>query len=547
MRGRASDPELTKRRRPVSNTGLVFGCALLLFAATATGFEARVTDLSALRVLDGDLPYRDFWTMYAPGSFVTVALAFWIFGRELLVSNILGIVTSATAVMLYYRLASPVCGALPAKVLTGLVALAFFGTGYHDGFTSYPPAFALILAAAHMTAIGCRAPGWRWGVAPGLLFGGAGLFKHDIAGYAVIAAVVGVVVTRYRAQRTPVWMPALALGAAAATVVSAVAGVLVARGAGPDMWRDLVQFPLTEFPEVRPENFPLVPPFGPTLIDTAQGLVNWSTFNLPLLALIVGMPGLRRQWRAPDPQTRFVVAFAFQMFWLHWAAAHVQLNTNAISLTAWGAVVAGVGLHVSGGAPVRRRTIAALFACVLWAAAFVARPAYDRWQESEAYEWVGIPGLAGIRVPHSEALWMRALAAAAAQGEDPRAPLLFLSNRNDVNVYAESTPYWLTARRPATRHHELHPGITDTEYFQRQMIADLERGRPPLVVREHRFPDRVLDTIKADFARHVAVGATLIDRWVAERYETGERFGRYELMKRKSDSLPSSDTPTAPQ
>jgi hypothetical protein len=28
------------------------------------------------------------------------------------------------------------------------------------------------------------------------------------------------------------------------------------------------------------------------------------------------------------------------------------------------------------------------------------------------------------------------------------------------------------------------------------------------------------------------VGATLMDEWIAERYEPGRRFGRYELLRR---------------
>ena len=37
----------------------------------------------ACRVLAGDVPYRDFWTMYAPGQFYAVAGLFAAFGREL--------------------------------------------------------------------------------------------------------------------------------------------------------------------------------------------------------------------------------------------------------------------------------------------------------------------------------------------------------------------------------------------------------------------------------------------------------------------------------
>jgi hypothetical protein len=55
----------------------------------------------------------------------------------------------------------------------------------------------------------------------------------------------------------------------------------------------------------------------------------------------------------------------------------------------------------------------------------------------------------------------------------------------------------------------------------------------PVVVREHRFADAALDSVKARFRLHVPVGSTLLDEWIAQHYEPGPRFGRYELMVRR--------------
>ncbi|MEQ1858294.1 MAG: hypothetical protein ABL963_17715, partial [Longimicrobiales bacterium] len=70
---------------------MVVGCALVLFAPTVVQLNVRVTDLSAARVLQGDVLYRDMWTMYAPGSIYFMALAYAVFGRHMLVGNALGI------------------------------------------------------------------------------------------------------------------------------------------------------------------------------------------------------------------------------------------------------------------------------------------------------------------------------------------------------------------------------------------------------------------------------------------------------------------------
>jgi hypothetical protein len=80
--------------------------------------------------------------------------------------------------------------------------------------------------------------------------------------------------------------------------------------------------------------------------------------------------------------------------------------------------------------------------------------------------------------------------------------------------------------------------VTDVEWRQREMVAALEAGPLPVVVREHRFPDARLDLEKAAMQVRVPIGATTIDEWVAERYEPGPRFGSYEVMRALAGRTP---------
>ena len=58
-----------------------------------------------------------------------------------------------------------------------------------------------------------------------------------------------------------------------------------------------------------------------------------------------------------------------------------------------------------------------------------------------------------------------------------------------------------------------------------------QREAPPVVVREYRFSDETLDQVKAAYIVRVPVGATLMDEWIAQRYEPGRRYGSYELLR----------------
>ena len=519
---------------------LVFAGALLLFGPTVVNFVPRVTDVSALRVLDGQVPYRDFWTMYAPGSFVTLALAFKLFGRELIVSSVLGVVISAAAVTVYFGLVRVVAGPVAGALLAGLVALAFYGTGYHNGLTTYPPAILLIFTAVLVTSARAARDGTQWAILPGLLLGFAALYKHDIAGYAAIALCTTVVLIRARVNASPVLTPALLIGAAAAAVVAGAAVVLTALGAGADVWEDLVRFPLGDFKNVRGEYIPLFPRFRSSLVENAQELAQWGQGMLPVLAFAVGAIGLWRTWRDLSPAALFIVTFAMIGFWLHWWAAHVQMNTNAITLAAWGGLFGACGLsRLRLFRQSRLVGVVAALAVVGWSGVYVARRMYDSASRPKvARERIDLPGLAGLRVPADRADELRGLAAAIAEAAGPEAPLLLLSHRNDITIFAESVPFWLSTRRPATRYHEIHPGITDVEWRQREMVVALEAGPLPVVVREHRFPDGRLDQMKAAMSVHVPIGAMTIDNWVSGRYEPGPRFGRYEVMRAVAGRTP---------
>lgn len=505
--------------------------ALLLFLTTVTMFDARPTDISALRVLDGDVPYRDFWTMYAPGSYVTLAGAYAVLGRELVVSNLLGILVSAASVGVLHRIVAAGTGRALAFATCALAAMSFYAMGYHDGLGSYPPTVLLVLTTVLVVSRRCTREGVRWAVVPGLLLGTAALYKHDIAAYAAVAVGVGTLVARRADGRRPLFAPVLLMGAVAAAVPLLAGCLLVALGAGPDLREDLFRFPMEDFEHVRGEYFPLIPTKRGGLVKNAQELRHWGLCNIPTVALLVGAVLLVRHRRDLSRRTAFVATAATVAYCFHWVAAHVQINTNAISLTIWGSLVGVLGVSVSDAprvALVRRVVVPALLA---WGLLFLGEPVYMLATRPLPTEPVGVPGLRGIRVPPERAVEMRELAAAIADAAPPDAPLLFVSHRNDTVVYAQSVPFWLSRRRAVTLHHEVHPGVTDVERFQRRMLADIAAGPRPVVVREYRFSDATIERMKGVFGEHVPVGSTLLDDWIAATYEPGPRFGSYEVMR----------------
>lgn len=512
------------------STWLVAGGALLLFGPTVLALNVQTTDLSALRVLGGETLYRDMWTMYAPGSIYAMALAYGLFGSHMIVGNLLGILVSTGSVAALHRLGLRLGSSGSAAVVAAVFAFAFFGAGYQNSLASYPPAILLIFLGFDRLARHAER-GERGDLLwSGLCLGLAAVFKHDVAAYACLAAAMGLVVV-------PGGPRAGAVGSVLvlATVVLAVVAVplvaLIALGAGPGLLDNLVVFPSTYFRHVRPEAFPILPP----LDGGGQALWWWLNMNAPSWALILGLPGVALGWSEMPRSSRRVVVMSVSIFVLFWIAAHVQANTHRISMAGFGALVGVTGVlrfrfaRDPEGVWVKR----ALASCVtLWCLAMFAPTAAVAYTRGPGLEFVGLPRLGGMLTDPETARQLRELSEALETAGPPEAPTLQLGWRNDVLIYADATPYWLTDRRMITPFHELHPGVTDIERGQRRMLEDLAGGPLPVLVREHRFAPDVLDRWGAIYREAgVPVGATLLDEWVDANYEAGERIGMYEVMR----------------
>ena len=80
----------------------------------------------------------------------------------------------------------------------------------------------------------------------------------------------------------------------------------------------------------------------------------------------------------------------------------------------------------------------------------------------------------------------------------------------------------------------MHPGVTDREDVQREMIADLERKRVRCaVIWRFGWQPELLDQI---VARRQAVlpecGATLLDEYLAREFNTVLEVGEYAVLWR---------------
>lgn len=224
--------------------------------------QGGVSTVGAERVLNGDMPYRDFWTMYAPGHFYLLASLFKIFGVHLFVEVIAASVVSAgSAVVIFFIGRKLFTNRLLALIPSGVFLAVMYNTAYFKRLGSYPSAIFLIFIALYLIVRYYRAGRLGFLIAVGVMVGLAIIFKHDIAGYTAIAITVGIVIhrickTKSDSRSSPaLWQELLVFAGTVLLISMPIMAYFVVR-TWPDMFQNLVIFPLTDFRFARPEGYP---------------------------------------------------------------------------------------------------------------------------------------------------------------------------------------------------------------------------------------------------------------------------------------------------
>jgi len=93
----------------------------------------------AERILHGEIPYRDFFTFYTPGSFYLVATIFKVFGDSFVIARLSLAVAGAICSLITFLLARRVCSlttAVSAAVLTTVAGCAYRFPVLHNWYST---------------------------------------------------------------------------------------------------------------------------------------------------------------------------------------------------------------------------------------------------------------------------------------------------------------------------------------------------------------------------------------------------------------------------
>jgi hypothetical protein len=510
--------------RPALTAAALFAAAALLSGITALdGIQPNDEGLmlqAAARIAAGEVPYDDFWWFYPPGQPLLLGALWEALGPSLLTWRVVRVLCDASVALLAWRLALR-GGAPPRAALAAWLAAAL-AMAYPSGPHPHPPTLVLALGALLLFE---KRP-----AVAGVLAGAAAFWRLEFAAYLGAGILLACAVAR--APRAAARFAV----AAAVTALALYAPVLALAGLRPS-FELLVDYPLTHFADYQSLPFPLdydgplnTSSPGGFLSDSAESLL---LFYLPLVlvaGLVGGLAALVRDGGRHLAWRLAVAVFAVGMG--HYLITRPDLFHTA-PLAVMVAVLAAWALAPDPARGRRNRRSATLARVAATVAVLVlgyaiAEGVDRRWLELRRdYAQLDLPVADGVRVARAERSDLERAVGALQARVPAGTPTYVATRRADLVTSGYPLLYVLAERPNATRYDIAAPGVVTSAPVQREIVADLERARPPALVRDTSPLTAAPEPNRAGESS----GVRLVDEYLARAYRPAARYGRFEILE----------------
>jgi hypothetical protein len=188
------------RRPETSAVDLLLGVAVALFAAfwvrpffsyNALWNDEGIIFQGAMRILRGDVLYRDFFSFYTPGSYYLYAALFRCFGATLQVARALLVVYAALFSFLTYMLARRACSRSASALAASLLALICLPSHFQNLHSWDSTAVALLSLYGAVWFLQTGATPWAF--FSGLLAGATAMIEQTRGAGILLGLVIGAI------------------------------------------------------------------------------------------------------------------------------------------------------------------------------------------------------------------------------------------------------------------------------------------------------------------------------------------------------------------
>ncbi|MES2764683.1 MAG: glycosyltransferase family 39 protein [Bacteroidota bacterium] len=515
----------------------------LIFLALNSNYTFNIYDegvavTGAMRILHGEIPYRDFWTMYAPGQYYFLAVLFKIFGQSLLIERIFSVLILWGIAVISWKIAKIFLSKNAALAILLLETLWISSYRFYGS----PLATALLLAmmAVYYTILFLKTHNVKYIFLAGIFAGITMIFRHDLGAYIIIALSVVISAHYFHRFKSDVFKEVFKsfllflLGIFIITIP--VAAYFLSRIPLKTLTDQLITFPATTFADYRALPFPSIFTLfkSHSVKEIVKTSIELCMFYLPITALFIMLVMFLKRIFRKNPD---IVSPRFSEITVVWAVSvifmmQVSVRADGSHLLAPMVPVIIICVYLLQNRNFLLRFKSPIFIFILligfgaFSGAIFSKAMVLKKQFTEEKfvvkneKAVGISG-DGFLKEYDNVL--RFLKENTVENEK-----VFVGNmRHDKLVNNDAMLYFLSDRLPAIRYHELHPGAATSENVQGEIISDLLKNNIKTVV----LREEILTVIEPNKSS-VSSSVFLLDNFFKNNFSEVAKFGDYTVLKR---------------
>lgn len=504
-------------------------------------YDEGIILTGASSIVRGDLPYRDFWSMYGPGQFYLLSWLFQLVGESNLALRCIGIFSKASIAVFAFMMISRLHGGRGRAWLGSFAVLCMLVAFRQDGFPVFP-ALALLMASILLAEYGLR----RGGVylfASGCLAGLASLFRHDLGAYGGVAMTCALCVFFFSSGR-PIrgWAGAFSRYAGGFAVVAVPAvGALLCYVPLKDLVENLLIIPSSIYPENRRLPWPSLSLMGlghikqllvyvPFLVGGVAALIivrgfcvrcspersatrldSVRGFLLPVTAISCLLFTLKGSVRVEPLHMSQSLVLAVPLMISAWHLA-TELRGRVPKFACRFIVVMCIFLTlvpVASGAAIAASGVKSLL--------FSKNNLVSKCLESRLH-----------RAPCMEVDPDYASVASFLEGKALPGEHVYVGVGRHDRIFVNAVAlYFLLDLSPATKWAELHPGVQTQDRIQRAMVGEFEMRRPRFAVLDSRW-----DRVSEPNASSLSSGVNVVDEYIKNNYSAVYVSGTVQVLMR---------------
>ena len=547
--------QVVPRVKPIGRHGthmqaaLIFLVSLLGFAlflnTTINIYDEGITLMGAERIAHGQMPNRDFYTLYGPGYFALLAGLFALFGHSILVERICDALFRAGDVALVFLIVAR-AGSLQAAWVAAAASQIALGASPTLGYIMIP---ALCLALGSVLCLwpvldgSVVAQPSRRLFAAGLCTAGVLLCRYDVGGTLLVtqAALLGAqAALGIDPAHTPERMRLAASRIApflAGSLVLVVpwAVIVAASGATDDLLFQIVSLTMRTYATMRSLPFP-----GLYALRMNPGIAAVYVPAVLFVTTICFLVTERARRSRPAPASWPVIMVA-AMVLVFIAKGYVRISVvHMQAAIVMALALLGIVWPRARGwqIPALALVAAATLGCVILSVPQELREMRNGitwWRTPGPCATADIPRLSCVSLdaPHLAAIRL------IRRTTDRFRPVFVSAGRHD-KIFANDMVLPFLADRPsATKWQQMDPGLQTTLPIQQQIVGELARVCPTYAVLEMQW-----DSVQEPNGSSASSGVMVLDDELRRSFRKVAAFGTVGMFRNMASCANgTSDTP----